>query len=316
MENILLVVPIHNRLDELKELLSSLRCLNLEGLELSIAIVDDASPEPVPKSIIDESPDLNLHLIRQDVNIGPACARNIALRNSNAEFFWFLDSDSEVDNPQVLKNMVEVLRTDKEIGAVGGVVEEVEGEWKVFEPVFFLNSLSIPQYLQRSGYPVSFVNVIPTANFLVSRITFGLTGSFDEKLPRSEDTDLCLALKKLNFKSMQSEKTLVKHKLSNSGRDSGAFAHFQDSKKYISDLLKARAILLCKYSSWKLFILPLLDLLTLIELFFVSKKDNLKPVRFNMVKEEGKATYFLNLALLSTYYYFYGLILSLKFKTV
>jgi hypothetical protein len=42
------VVPIHNRLEELKELLSSLNVLNVDGgIELSIKIVDDASKDPI-----------------------------------------------------------------------------------------------------------------------------------------------------------------------------------------------------------------------------------------------------------------------------
>jgi GT2 family glycosyltransferase len=314
LEKILLVVPIHNRLIELKELLFSLRLLNLESLELSIVIVDDASHEPVPKNLKDDFPDLKLDVIRSDVNIGPARARNLALKNSQAEFFWFLDSDTEIDNPQVLKTMVGVLRNNHEIGAVGGVVEEVDGEWKVFELVFFLNTLSIPQYFQRRDYPVNFVSVLPTANLLVSRNAFDLTGSFDEKLPRNEDTDLCLALKRNKLKIMQSESTLVKHKLSRSGRDSGAFAHFQGSNKFIADLLKARSILLYKYCCWKLFILPVLDLLTIFELFFKSKKNNLKPIRFKMVKEKGKFASFMTLSFWSAYYYFYGLFLSMRIK--
>ena len=315
MEKILLVVPVHNRLSEVKELLSSLRTLNLDGLDLSITIVDDASQEPVPKSIELEFSDLNLRLIHCDVNIGPSRARNLALKKSDADIFWFLDSDSEIDNPQVLNNMVEVLRTNHEIGAVGGVVEPVEGEWMVFEPISFLNTLGIPQYLRRRAYPLTFVSVIPTANLLILKNVFELTNSFDERLPRNEDGDLCMALKKLEYKSMQSEKTLVRHKLSRAGRDSGAFAHFQDSKKYFADLLKTRSILLYKHSWWKLVILPILDMLTLIEIILGSKKYNFKLVRFSMVKKENKFVYYFNLALLSAYYYFYGLLLPLKFRS-
>jgi GT2 family glycosyltransferase len=311
---VLLVVPIHNRPEELKELLSSLISLNIEGLELSITIVDDASLVPVPCNIGDEFPQLNLNVIRRDVNIGPASARNVALKNSSADFFWFLDSDSEIDDPQVLKNMVESFRSHPLVGAVGGVVELVNGEWLVFVPISFLNTLRVPQYLPRKNYPISFVGVIPTANLLVSRKIFELTNSFDEKLPRNEDEDLCLAFKKLGYKSMQSEKTLVKHKLSRSGRDSGAFSHFQNTKDYFSDLLKTRSLLLYKYSFWKLLILPILDMLTLFELMIRSKNNNFKLARFSLVKKEGKLNFYWNLALLTAYYYFYGLLLSLKIR--
>jgi len=316
---VLLVVPIHNRLEELKELLSSLISLNLEELELSITLLDDASLVPVPYNIGDEFPKLNLSVIRQDVNIGPAGARNIALKNSSADFFWFLDSDSEIDDSRVLKNMIESFRSNPGVGAVGGVVELVNGEWLVFAPVSFLNTLRVPQYFPRKNYPKSFVDVIPTANLLVSRKIFEMTGSFDETLPRNEDEDLCLALKKLRYKSMQSEKTLVKHKLSRSGRDSGAFSHFKNTKSYFSDLLKTRSLLLYKHSFWKLLILPILDMLTLIKLTIGSKKNNLKLIRFGLIKEdlssmEGKFRFYWHLASLSVYYYFYGLLLLLKIK--
>jgi GT2 family glycosyltransferase len=315
VERVLLVVPVHNRLGELKELLSSLRSLHLEGLELSVAIVDDASLDPVPKKMEDEYSDLNPTVIRSNNNIGPAGARNIALKNSDADFFWFLDSDAEIDDPQVLKNMIRILRAHHEIGTVGGVVEQVSGEWKVFEPVLFLNTLVIPQYLPRKDYSKKFVSVICTANLLVLRKVFELTNGFDEKLPRNEDEDLCLTLKKFRYQNMQSEETLVRHKLSKSGRDSGAFAHFGDSKKYLSDLLKTRSLLIFKHNPWKLVILPILDVLTLMELFIGSKSNSLKLVRFGMVNKGRRFANFLNLPLISIYYYFYGWLLLLKIKT-
>ena len=125
-------------------------------------------------------------------------------------------------------------------------------------------------------------------------------------------TVLCLALKKRQYKIFQSRKTMVRHKLSPSGRDSGAFSHFRDSKDFWSDLLRAKMLLLFKHSPWKLFVLPLLDLLTLFEIFIASKRYNLRIIRFKMISKKRKISDYFSIALLISYYYFYGLMLLLR----
>jgi GT2 family glycosyltransferase len=312
MKKILLVVPVHNRLNELRELLASLCSLDIGGLELLVTIVDDASKDPIPETLNDNFPGLKLQFIRLNENIGPASARNLALKDAVADYYWFLDSDSEIDDPNVLKHMVSVLESYADVGAVGGVVELVDEKWMVFESVSFFNTMALPQYLKRDDYQETFVSNIPTANMLISMEIFSLTGSFDEQLVRDEDHDLCMALRKDGYKIFQSQETMVRHKLSHAGRDSGAFAHFQDRKKFLSDLLKTKSILIYKHNKWKLFVLPFLDVLTLFQLCIASKKYNIKVLRFNLINKKKKISDYLVTVLLISGHYIYGLMLLLR----
>jgi GT2 family glycosyltransferase len=81
------IVPVHNRLSELKECLESLQSWRTEGCEL--IVVDDASAENV--ATIAES--YGARYFRTQRRQGPAGARNLGARHAVGEILVFLDAD-------------------------------------------------------------------------------------------------------------------------------------------------------------------------------------------------------------------------------
>lgn len=120
---VLLVVPVHNRPNELEALLSSLRLLDLCDIQLNISVVDDGSPEPVDALFSNQFDDLALSFLRNEIPLGPGPARNLAARASKADFLWFLDSDTEIVNPDCLSHMLQMLNDDPSLAGAGGVLE-------------------------------------------------------------------------------------------------------------------------------------------------------------------------------------------------
>jgi mycofactocin system glycosyltransferase len=82
------VVPVHNRIDDLQ------RCLDSLGPELPVLVVDDDSDDPAAVARVCRRP--NVRLIRREVNGGPGAARNEALGWADSELVAFVDSDCQV----------------------------------------------------------------------------------------------------------------------------------------------------------------------------------------------------------------------------
>lgn len=120
---VLLVVPVHNRLDELEALLISLRLLDLGDIQLNITVVDDGSPEPIEPQLSNQFDDLALSFLRNEIPQGPGAGRNLAARASKADFLWFLDSDTEIVHADCLSHMLQMLNDDPDLAGVGGVLE-------------------------------------------------------------------------------------------------------------------------------------------------------------------------------------------------
>jgi mycofactocin system glycosyltransferase len=109
------VIPVHGDADGLTELLHVLRS---EFSHEHIIVVDDASPDPSP--IASAVADFDAHLLRIDVNVGPAQARNagwqIALGEANPDLVVFLDADV-CPKPGAIKLLLDHFG-DHQVGAV------------------------------------------------------------------------------------------------------------------------------------------------------------------------------------------------------
>jgi glycosyltransferase involved in cell wall biosynthesis len=88
-----LIIPVYGRQDGLDRALASL--VDQDAAFSKVIVVDDASPTPVTISAAMRSA-LNIDLLRQKENSGPAAARNAGLRAAATEWVSFLDSDDRL----------------------------------------------------------------------------------------------------------------------------------------------------------------------------------------------------------------------------
>lgn len=89
-----LIIPVFNRLDEVKELLVSAEKLDFDREKFEILFVDDGSSDGFSSYIdnYNSATGLNIRYIIQK-NKGPGEARNNGMRNSQSQYFIFNDSD-------------------------------------------------------------------------------------------------------------------------------------------------------------------------------------------------------------------------------
>lgn len=259
-KRVLIVVPVHNRREEVCELLASITKLSLENIDLQIAIVDDASLDSIQPELDGNFKSLKIEFFRNSLSKGPAYCRNLAARNFEGDYVWFLDSDSEIQNPDVLLNMVKHLESDVRLAGTGGAMENVRGQMMIIEPDVSRNFFFVCWAYHPEDYKASRLKVVGTPNLILKLSVLRQAGYFSETLARDEDNDLCLTIRDLGYYFYQSRDTVVLHKFSSSGRESGAFRHFLDPDLYLKDMLETRVDIILKHSPLSLLVLPFLDL--------------------------------------------------------
>lgn len=318
-KRVLLIIPVHNRSEDLNNLLTSLCRLKTDNIELSVAIVDDGSDYPLRPEIESSFRQLKFIFFRNEIPKGPGFCRNLAAGAVKSDFLWFLDSDSEIINQNILLKMIERLEKNKNLGAVGGVLEEHNGMPRIMELDILKNFIFLYRSFLASEYQASFVDGLATSNLFLGREVFDCAGGFREDLKRDEDIDLCLILRKLGYTFYQDTQTLAWHRLSDAGRQSGTFAHFTNQKLYLNDLLTTRIKLLAYYASWRLPVLLFLDMVLAPLILYRIKKDVYALTRFEKTAKysySASLPYFLAITYLKCYLWGLGFFLCRAFRLI
>ena len=176
-----IIIPTHNRLDDLEELLSALET-TLEGDTLTeVIIVDDASSDGTCQKLQAAYP--WVQLIASNENAGPAAARNVGARAASGMLLLFLDSDGVPEH-----NWLEAMMDAQEEGTVllGCPVDYDTGRVQSVprRATFLGKSLPCAPHRANSG---------PSCNLGIPRDSFRELGGFDEEIPYYfEDSDLCI----------------------------------------------------------------------------------------------------------------------------
>lgn len=257
-------IPVHNRIDDLRRLLASLRLLDAGGVELSISVVDDGSEPPLRPLLENEFRDLGITFYRNEEPAGPGAARNrVAAAAAKSEFLWFLDSDVEIISPKTLERMIALLDSDPALASAGGTLEEYSDSKQIVRHEIPVNFLVFYRASEQEAFPENGMDAdaYSGGNFFVRRELFVRAGGFREELFRDEDNDLCLALRSMGYKLRVDSGCLVEHhRKSAADRDIGVFTYFSSMRSYITAFLEVRISLLERHSPGRLLFLPLLDL--------------------------------------------------------
>jgi len=174
-------------------------------LTVQVIVVDNKSADGSAEMV---SRDFSaVELIQSGGNIGFARANNLALPRVRSEFVLFLNPDTEV-RPQALPRMIEFMRANPGVGALGCKIRDASGEHQelgfqrfpspyteLLRLLFFSSrtrrhmSGMLPYHNpQVSGY----VKKLFGACLLVPKKVLEKVGSFDERFfMYCEDVDLC-----------------------------------------------------------------------------------------------------------------------------
>jgi GT2 family glycosyltransferase len=121
----------HNRADEVKRCFASLEP-TLRRPDVRCVVLDNASQDGTWDYILTESPSRYHHTIGSDVNYGVAGGRARLLKEAKGEYVVFLDSDTQIVDPNWLDVLGSVLDKNENIGMVGPGGSFVLPDWSGF----------------------------------------------------------------------------------------------------------------------------------------------------------------------------------------
>lgn len=120
MKSVVISILHFNTPKETSECLFSLSKINKQGMNIEVVVIDNASREvyKLPKNI-----DLNVHLIRNEKNLGFAGGHNMGLGyglQKKSDYILILNNDTHVD-----KNFLTILCKEIENEEIGAVVPKI-----------------------------------------------------------------------------------------------------------------------------------------------------------------------------------------------
>lgn len=154
-----IIVATYNRIQEMKELISSLRAMTFSPADFELVVVDDGSEDGTGDYIQSLNTEFDIQYHYQQ-NQGPGAARNRAMSEAKGEYFIFLDSD--------------VIVPDSYLSAVDKSVKEES--WEAFGGPDDSHA-SFPPLLQAINYSMT--------SFIGTGGTRGSTESVTRFYPRS-----------------------------------------------------------------------------------------------------------------------------------
>nr|HET6901121.1 mycofactocin biosynthesis glycosyltransferase MftF [Ktedonobacteraceae bacterium] len=187
-----IIIPTHNRANQLERCLRSLCTLQYPTASLEILIVDDASTDETTSMLqrFTKETTLPIRVLSHTTQQGVAICRNSGAEAAHSPLLAYIDSDC-VASPMWLKDLVPVFQ-HAHVAAVGGMIRAYEresmlGRYEDVRSSLFMGNR--PQQVSLSG-PLQY---LPTANFLVRRELWQQLGGF-APLSFGEDVDFCRRL--------------------------------------------------------------------------------------------------------------------------
>ena len=210
MPRVTVVTPAHNSADTIVAAIESVRSQGYR--DHAHVVVDDASSDDT--AVLVESAaadDPRLRLIRSPVNVGPAGARNIALREIDTELVALLDADDAL-LPEYLEKLVSLYDAGRSAGRRVGVIAcnaYLETEHGRLSETWLdrhgtADGAGVTELLR--GNPVFISAVVP-------HDALAEVGGFSTECWGSEDHDLWLRLAEAGYEIVATREPLVAYRL-------------------------------------------------------------------------------------------------------
>lgn len=133
--------------------------------------------------------------------LGPGERRNLGAQKTKGEILIFLDDDC-LPQKEWLRQIIKALK-EKKVGAVGGMIRGKSR--KYFAQSLDFACFTFEQSKKRREIPVC------AASLAMKKQVFQKAGGFNEKMRIGEDTDLCMRLRRLGYKTIYEPKIKVFH---------------------------------------------------------------------------------------------------------
>ncbi|MCY3668810.1 MAG: glycosyltransferase [Gemmatimonadetes bacterium] len=224
----------YNTRDLTRQALSSVLAA-VEGLEVEIFVVDNASADGSADMVAEEFPQVKL--IRNAANVGFAAGNNVALRQVTGEYALLINTDTIVRR-DALRTMVEFLDAHPEAGACGCKILDPDGTLQLDSRRGFPTPLAafckmsglsrlFPKHPLIAHYHMTYLDPEQTAEvevlsgscMMVRKAAMDQVGLLDEDyFMYGEDIDWCYRFHQAGWKIYYVPTTAIIHFRGESGR--------------------------------------------------------------------------------------------------
>jgi hypothetical protein len=215
----------------------------IDAGDCEIIVVDNASgDDSVPYLRKHVKGWKNVRVVASDRNGGFGAGNNLGVAHAKGEYVLFLNNDTIVKDASAWE-MIALMKADERIGAMGGILRNMDGAPQISSGKFF-SPLSLIAYLSgfeqffmsspKASGRLALVDWIKGAYLLIQRKTFLGIGGFDEHIfMYTEDMELCMRLKKAGYQLYIYPHTHVLHKDNGSSNRTFAVIHITRNIPYV-----------------------------------------------------------------------------------
>jgi GT2 family glycosyltransferase len=206
-EKVSIIIPTLNRRDELRKCLESIYRQDYPNFE--VLIVDNGSTDGTKEMILGQYPDVRYFCFAR--NLYACKTRNFGVARSSGSHLWFLDSDSIVHREDCLSRMLELMKSDDNIGSFGGTAYVFEdGTTKMVLPRG--NKFDMFSEWDQESFELVHCDFLPSSNLLMKKEVFLQVGGFVEIYRYLlEDNDLGIRILKRGLKNITDRRTVAFH---------------------------------------------------------------------------------------------------------
>ena len=194
-----------------------------QGFDYEIIVVNNNSPNPEWKVLIDEFDKVNFIELKE--NLGFSKANNIGVKSAKGEYVYILNPDTEIEG-NYFKEILDFADSQDKFGALGLRMHDANGNFlpeskrsvpalvNSFEKLFTkLNNDSKTYYRNDiAETDIAEVEVMTGANLLMKKSVYEEVGGFDERyFMYGEDIDLCYTILRKGYKNFYYGKYSILH---------------------------------------------------------------------------------------------------------
>ena len=214
-----IIIPTHNRREDLARCLRSVNTQSVSQLE--VIVVDDHSTDGSVEMVRRDFD--SVVLVENETRSGPSNRRNQGIKLARGKYLLFLDSDSELPDPDLIARFLQAVELKPRIGCIGGEIPMYERDFKgaVGRLLRFRGGSKRVNAVQGGVSRDALIrcDYLATLNCFVRREIVDEIGGFDPTYQfGGEDVDLGLRVHELGYDNYVMAAVGVRHYKSETGR--------------------------------------------------------------------------------------------------